>query len=560
MAQRDVSSALPERAKRGDDASFRAIVLHYDRGLRSLAFRLLGSRERMDDAIQEAYVKAFRAVPGFRGAASLGTWLYRIAYNACLDELERGRRVVPLPLDVAEGRPDGRALETEVAERTALADALRDLPLTDRAAVLLVDAQGFTYDEAAEILGVPAGTVASRLARARAALRRTLEEPLAVVALGFGIFRLGGRGLDVATAAEVKAKVRAALRSAAQMQGRLVEVSRDPLTRAPVTRRWNFATTANGDFRVVELGGPGRVAYDAERGIERQLNESASIGSGLFGSERSGLAPGLPDPGPTIFILERDLGAVVRALLAARHAQVEEISYLGREAWRVDLPVRPNAIYADADRFVVTVDQAAGLPVRVVETLRGERTRELRVEDLRLDRPLAADAFTLRFPPGVEVAHTDYGFRRLPLAEVPAAVGYAPLVPDWVPDGYSLSEVAVASDAPPTGTEAGNPPSEDVVSLAYRRGFDEILVTSRRAGNEAWDDPLATGEGFIDDAVEVPVEQGALAGAEAEVLVAPRAVPHFWAVADGLVVTVSGDASRGELVRSQPRCSAIDRS
>jgi hypothetical protein len=299
----------------------------------------------------------------------------------------------------------------------------------------------------------------------------------------------------------------------------------------------------------VELGGPGRVAYDAKRGIEHQLNESASMGAGLFGSERTGLAPGLPDPGPTSFILERDLGAVVRAFLAARQAQVEEIRYLGRQAWRVDLPVRPNAIYADADRFSITVDQATGLPVRVLETLREERTRELRVEDLRLDRPLPADAFTLRFPPGVEVARTDYGFQRLPLEQVPAAVGYAPLVPDWLPDSYSLSDVAVARHAPPTGSEAGNPPSQDVVSLAYRRGFDELLVTTRRAGEADWDDPLATGEGFVDHAEEIPVEQGALAGADAEVLLAPRAVPHLWAVAGGLVVTVSGDASRDELVR-----------
>jgi RNA polymerase sigma-70 factor (ECF subfamily) len=125
MAQRDVSPTVVERAKRGDDASFRALVLHYDRGLRSLAFRLLGSRERMDDALQEAYANAFRALPGFRGAASLGTWLYRIAYNACLDELERGRRVVTLPLDAAEDESDDRLLEAEVAERTALEDVLR---------------------------------------------------------------------------------------------------------------------------------------------------------------------------------------------------------------------------------------------------------------------------------------------------------------------------------------------------------------------------------------------------------------------------------------------------
>jgi RNA polymerase sigma-70 factor (ECF subfamily) len=122
-------------------------------------------------------VKAFRALPRFRGDSALGTWLYRIAYNACLDELERGRRNADVPLDEARERPDPRtAVEETVPERSALASALAELPPPDRAAVLLVDAQGFDYEAAGEVLGVPAGTIASRLNRARAALRRALEE------------------------------------------------------------------------------------------------------------------------------------------------------------------------------------------------------------------------------------------------------------------------------------------------------------------------------------------------------------------------------------------------
>src|SRR5581483_12313008 len=84
------------RVRRGDQQAFAALVRHYDPGLRALAFRLLGDRTRMDDALQETYVKAYRALPGFRGESSPGTWLYRIAYNACLDELKRTRAVVDL--------------------------------------------------------------------------------------------------------------------------------------------------------------------------------------------------------------------------------------------------------------------------------------------------------------------------------------------------------------------------------------------------------------------------------------------------------------------------------
>jgi RNA polymerase sigma factor (sigma-70 family) len=95
----EIGVALLDRARRGDQEAFAAVIRHYDPGLRTLAYRLLGDRDRMDDALQEAYVKAFRALPRFRGDSKLGTWLYRIAYNACLDELKRSHRVIQLPLE-----------------------------------------------------------------------------------------------------------------------------------------------------------------------------------------------------------------------------------------------------------------------------------------------------------------------------------------------------------------------------------------------------------------------------------------------------------------------------
>jgi hypothetical protein len=130
-------------------------------------------------------------------------------------------------------------------------------------------------------------------------------------------------------------------------------------------------------------------------------------------------------------------------------------------------------------------------------------------------------------------------------------VSYRPLVPAWTPDGYKLAEVAVAREAGPTGKEAGNPPSRMVVSLSYRRGIDQFLVTTRLASGpaERWSDPLATGEGFVDESESVAVRDGALAGETAELVVVPRGIPHLWALTDRLVVTVGGDLSRAELVR-----------
>jgi RNA polymerase sigma-70 factor (ECF subfamily) len=182
-ATTEPGAAVLDRARAGDQDAFAELIRHYDPGLRALAYRLLGSRERMDDALQEAYVRAYRALPRFRGDAKLGTWLYRIAYNACLDELERGRRNRVVPLAELPEQVDTQPEPgDETVRRDGLARALGALPPEQRAAVLLVDAQGFTYGAAGRVLGVPEGTVASRLSQARATLRAVLgreEEALA---------------------------------------------------------------------------------------------------------------------------------------------------------------------------------------------------------------------------------------------------------------------------------------------------------------------------------------------------------------------------------------------
>jgi RNA polymerase sigma-70 factor (ECF subfamily) len=175
--QVELAPRLIERARRGDEEAFAALIRHYDSGLRALAYRLLGDRSRMDDALQEAYVKAYRALPDFRGAARLGTWLYRIAYNACMDELRRGPQATQVALaDTAEPEDPAPGPPEQVAFRQELSNALAALSPADRAAVLLIDLQGFSYEEAGDVLGIATGTVASRLNRARAALRSSLGD------------------------------------------------------------------------------------------------------------------------------------------------------------------------------------------------------------------------------------------------------------------------------------------------------------------------------------------------------------------------------------------------
>lgn len=185
--------------------SFAEMVRLHDEGLRRLAFRLLGDRDLMDDVLQDVYVKAYQALPRFRGDASLGSWLYRITYNACMDQLRRDaarprsvmsyhdlEQAVDPALSgrtaaVAGGRATGspargdRVGGTEdvgetVARRQDLAAALATLSPEAQAAVLLVDAEGYSYADAAAILGIKEGTVASRLHEARRTLRRVLGE------------------------------------------------------------------------------------------------------------------------------------------------------------------------------------------------------------------------------------------------------------------------------------------------------------------------------------------------------------------------------------------------
>lgn len=161
-------------------AEFSALIHRHDHRMRSLAYRLLGSADDMEDALQDAYLKAYRAFDTFRGDSAASTWLYRIVYNACLDRIRARRRTgPPVSLDAMREQglePASDGFEPELHEREALSRTLAGLPPERRAAVLLVDAFGYDYRTAARILGLRPGTVASRVSRARQALRASLSD------------------------------------------------------------------------------------------------------------------------------------------------------------------------------------------------------------------------------------------------------------------------------------------------------------------------------------------------------------------------------------------------
>ncbi|KAF4405695.1 MULTISPECIES: RNA polymerase sigma factor SigM [Streptomyces] len=161
----------------GDPDAFSEIVRRHRDRLWAVALRTLGDREEAADAVQDALVSAYRAAHTFRGQSAVTTWLHRITVNACLDRARKAasRRTSP----IAEAEQLEHLLEPhEAADAPAersdlhreLITALRTLPADQRAALVLVDMQGYPVAEAARVLDVPSGTVKSRCARGRARL------------------------------------------------------------------------------------------------------------------------------------------------------------------------------------------------------------------------------------------------------------------------------------------------------------------------------------------------------------------------------------------------------
>lgn len=198
----------PERTDRellqdhldGDDEAFGILFTRHRERLWAVALRTVGNPDDAADALQDAMISAFRRAAGFRGEAQVTTWLHRIVVNACLDRLRhnkvRAADALPDDLDepAARGRlitaaDDARPDEIAVAddERAQLLAALASLPHEQRAALVLVDMEGYPVAEVAEMLGCAVGTVKSRCARGRsrlAVLLAGLREPQVTPLIG----------------------------------------------------------------------------------------------------------------------------------------------------------------------------------------------------------------------------------------------------------------------------------------------------------------------------------------------------------------------------------------
>jgi len=175
MVTRDTSDpGLVAAAKAGDESAFEELIRVHADAVYGHALRFFGNREAAEDATQEVFTKVFRTITTFDGRAAFSTWLFRVTRNVCLDMLRAGKRV-PQPVDPVTLEPLSQAdFSEDVAFSDALEQALRVLAPEDREALGAISFFGLSYQEAADTLGIPVGTVKSRVFRARKTLAGVL--------------------------------------------------------------------------------------------------------------------------------------------------------------------------------------------------------------------------------------------------------------------------------------------------------------------------------------------------------------------------------------------------
>jgi RNA polymerase sigma-70 factor (ECF subfamily) len=177
---------LVTRSMNGDVDSFNQLVVRWERPIYALAYRTIGREEDARDIVQDTFLRAFRALPGFKGQAKFSSWLYRIALNLCRDWMRKQRRTptVPMPehvdlVELASEQGPVESIEDLVARREmsrAVALAMKHLPDEQRTAIILKEYHGLTFQEIADLQGCPLSTVKTRLYQGLSVLRRQLEE------------------------------------------------------------------------------------------------------------------------------------------------------------------------------------------------------------------------------------------------------------------------------------------------------------------------------------------------------------------------------------------------
>ena len=188
MSERDIDQQLVERAQRGDKRAFELLVEKYQRKLVRLLSRYIRDAAEVEDVAQEAFIKAYRALPAFRGESAFYTWLYRIGINTAKNHLAASGRRAPTTTELETGdaasmdegqqlrdmnTPESLLLSKEIA--ATVNAAMDELPEELRTAIQLREIEGMSYEDIAKVMECPIGTVRSRIFRAREAISVRLK-------------------------------------------------------------------------------------------------------------------------------------------------------------------------------------------------------------------------------------------------------------------------------------------------------------------------------------------------------------------------------------------------
>ncbi len=178
---------LIRRAKNGEKSAFEEIISLYEKKVFSTIYYMVKNENEVEDIAQEVFIKIYKNLKNFKEESSLYTWIYRITINVCIDELKKKKNIiyideklktedgeVELQLEDESKGPDDLAADEELKRK--LTECIKKLPTDQRTMIILRDIKGFTYMEIAEMTKTNLGTVKSKINRARASLKRILEE------------------------------------------------------------------------------------------------------------------------------------------------------------------------------------------------------------------------------------------------------------------------------------------------------------------------------------------------------------------------------------------------